>query len=278
MQPFISVIQHESLHLLYMRTHLEPIYNSFSTVYLDQMGKAKLMDRFDTKYVVLAEYLPLLLERVKDSYNVLSINGLAQQPYKTSYYDTPSFDMYLAHHNRKLHRYKLRIRNYESSNIHFLEIKHKTNKGRTQKKRIQTDELFLEPKDYEMDFLKKNLPEYLINVDHAMDNHFYRTTLVQKDYSERITIDIMLSFSKGDFYTELPSLAIIELKQGQKNAPSVFADALNSYGLKPSRFSKYCTGIYLTQQIYKYNRFKLRYKQINKLVNKGGYPDVFIFN
>ena len=42
------------------------------------------------------------------------------------------------HQNKKLNRYKIRQREYLISDISFFEIKFKSNKGRTIKKRIKT--------------------------------------------------------------------------------------------------------------------------------------------
>jgi hypothetical protein len=50
------------------------------------------------------------------------------QPYLTLYFDTESFDNYIAHHNGKRPRFKIRMRKYVSSGFSFLEVKEKDNR------------------------------------------------------------------------------------------------------------------------------------------------------
>ncbi|MCF0207422.1 MAG: VTC domain-containing protein, partial [Bacteroidales bacterium] len=116
---------------------IDGILQSFSPISLEEMGKVKLMNRIDTKYLVTTEMLVDILSLIKDEYFVQSKNGTRISGYNTLYYDTPDLQMYLAHHNRKLNRQKLRARIYTDSNLAFCEIKNKNNKGRTKKKRVE---------------------------------------------------------------------------------------------------------------------------------------------
>ena len=77
-----------------------------------------------------------ILDRIHDRYFVQFNEGRRIADYNTLYYDTPDLKMYIAHHDRKLNRQKLRARIYVDSGIAFCEVKNKNNKGRTKKKRI----------------------------------------------------------------------------------------------------------------------------------------------
>jgi hypothetical protein len=112
------------------------IVQSFEPISLAQMESVKLMNRIDTKYAVPMAVLPQLLEAAKADYYVQEIDGKRIAAYDTMYYDTDLLDMYMRHHDRQLVRQKIRIRQYVDSNLTFLEIKRKNNKGRTSKKRI----------------------------------------------------------------------------------------------------------------------------------------------
>ena len=112
------------------------IVKSFEPISLAQMESVKLMNRIDTKYAVSRAVLPAILEAAKADYYVQETGGKRIATYDTMYYDTESLDMYVRHHDRQLVRQKIRIRQYVDSDLTFLEIKRKNNKGRTKKKRI----------------------------------------------------------------------------------------------------------------------------------------------
>lgn len=130
----------------------------FAKIQLQEMDKVKLMNRRDIKYWFHTEHLSALIQTVKDNYFILNINGKAELPYSTTYYDTSTNNMFAAHHKGKLNRFKVRRRSYVSSGISFLEVKFKNNKGRTIKKRISSNFgaiLFIKTKK---DFLSSQVP------------------------------------------------------------------------------------------------------------------------
>ena len=52
------------------------------------MDNVKLQDRIDTKFMYREDILPVILEKMKDNYFVLDINGLKYNHYETLYFDT----------------------------------------------------------------------------------------------------------------------------------------------------------------------------------------------
>ena len=119
-----------------MLSQIEDKLQLFDTITLAEMEKVKLMNRVDTKFLVTTEQLMEILDRIHDRYFVQFNGGRRIADYNTLYYDTPDLKMYIAHHDRKLNRQKLRARIYVDSGIAFCEVKNKNNKGRTKKKRI----------------------------------------------------------------------------------------------------------------------------------------------
>ena len=115
---------------------MEECVSHFDSISLSEMGGVKLMNRIDTKYVVPQILLPSILDAARSDYYVQEIDNKRVATYDTMYYDTPTLDMYLRHHNRQLVRQKIRVRHYLDTEQTFLEIKRKNNKGRTKKKRI----------------------------------------------------------------------------------------------------------------------------------------------
>ena len=117
-------------------TSIERILATFDPISLSEMESVKLMNRIDTKYAVPLSALPAILEAAQNGYYAQEINGTRIATYDTMYYDTETLDMYIRHHDRQLVRQKIRVRQYVESDLTFLEIKRKNNKGRTKKKRI----------------------------------------------------------------------------------------------------------------------------------------------
>ena len=113
------------------------IRNRMKPILLSEMKGICLMNRIDTKYMMPVNMLPQLLTRLEHDFRIQQVNGQTVGQYWTLYYDTKELEMYLNHHNCRLPREKIRMRTYLDSNLTFLEIKRKSNKGRTSKERIQ---------------------------------------------------------------------------------------------------------------------------------------------
>ena len=67
--------------------------------------------------------------------------GKGKHDYKSLYFDTEDRKFYNDHHNQRVHRHKVRYREYVDSGLVFLEIKCKNNKGKTIKKRLKVDKI-----------------------------------------------------------------------------------------------------------------------------------------
>jgi hypothetical protein len=245
------------------------VLKKMQTITLSEMENIRLMDRVDSKYVAPVSLLPQLLEEMIPYFKVQVNNGLSIAPYCTQYLDTPDLKMFVMHQNGKLNRQKIRIRSYVDSNLSFLEVKNKNNKGRTNKRRVPIDFSHLSSiQDLEgkEQFLKENTLFDTDQLEPSLANNFKRMTFVNNKATERITIDINLSFQNyqtGNTKT-LDKLMIIELKQDGWQR-SDFRDILNRFRIKRTAFSKYCMGTVLTNTHIKYNRFKSKWTIINKL-------------
>ena len=118
-------------------------------------------------------------------------------------------------------------------------------------------------------FLQKRTHLQADNLHAALTNKFYRVTLVSRDMKARVTLDYDLSFRAGNDVVELPNLGIAEIKrEGTSSRPSIMKH-LRELGERPVGISKYCLGAVLTNPSLKYNRFKSKLIQINKLTNKS---------
>lgn len=237
------------------------------SISLEEMDHVKLMQRKDTKFVLPAEKVLEILNDVKDQYKVLEISGKRIHEYHTIYYDTPEFSMYHSHHNKRLNRYKVRVREYLTSGISFLEIKFKNNKRETIKKRIPPLKAELGSVKEADDFLKNNSPYSARDLEPSLQNFFSRITLVHKILPERITIDLGLQYENADGgkHLDLPNISVIEVKRSRDAVHSDMILSLQKHRIQKMGFSKYCIGTALTQPDVKINLFKNRLRELGKL-------------
>lgn len=250
---------------------LQKLLDEYRSVSLEEMGKVKLMNRVDTKFVTTIDRLERLLELAIDRYSIQEIEGKQMMPYTTLYYDTDECDMYAQHHRGKKNRQKIRVRRYESSGISFLEVKRKNNKGRTDKKRMQVQERVPDLDLYVYrSFLLQKSRYGAARLSPHLSNAFKRITLVNNAMTERLTIDFDLKFhnEKTGMDREMGPLVIIEVKRdGQTYSPVL--DLLKQLRIHQSGFSKYCIGMSLTNPALKRNRFNERLRYVEKLTQNA---------
>lgn len=240
---------------------------AFPPISLKEADKAKLMNRVDRKYLINTAQLPEILSQIQHSYFILTIKKHAELPYHTEYFDTEVRDMYLAHHNKRPLRYKIRVRSYIASQQTFLEVKVKTPKGRTNKMRIEGG-IKGSNSDTITSFIHENTPYSTDILKHTLTTDFNRITLIGKSYKERVTIDINLSISTPTGYTEsIPNLCIIEVKQDKLEQESPLTNTLRQKGIKTASFSKYAIGTALLVPSIKANSFKEIIRNVNRITH-----------
>jgi hypothetical protein len=247
---------------------LKHTINSFSPISLSEMDEVKLMQRVDKKFVSNINKLPVLLKKALVDYFMLEINNIREQVYDTTYYDTVDYSMYKLHHNGIMNRQKVRVRKYVCSDIQFLEIKRKTNKGETIKNRIQGNNPD-NPLDFDgsQGFLEKYTPYNHKILWPKLGNKFKRLTLVNKDFSERITIDYDLKFIDLKYHNQTinSNLCIVEIKRNRDSKKSSFLNMLHELKIYSSGFSKYCIGLAILNPEVKSNLFKQKIRELEKI-------------
>ncbi len=253
-----------------MMLDINDILNNMTPISLDEMSAVKLMNRIDTKYVADDLTVAKLFSLVKDDYYVQEIDGKRIARYDNIYYDTVDNHMYIIHQDKKLKRDKLRVRNYVDTDTYFCEVKHKNNRGRTKKKRIEVGQSVFE--DLKSDgktreFVENQLPNYDFDgFVKKLSTSFERITIVNKGKTERITVDFNVrfhNFENGND-TGIAPLVIMELKRDGR-CKSRFQKALFELRVKPLSISKYCFGRALTDKTLKQNRFKKKIIKLEKL-------------
>lgn len=239
--------------------------SQYTPISLSKMNDVALLDRTDTKYVLSVATLQQIMPQLVGAYSALDINGQRRSHYQTLYFDSPEFALYRRHHAGILDRYKVRSREYVDSQLAFLEVKHKTNKGRTIKNRMQTPELatWLSSEAYE--FLDRTYPYDADELEPKLWVEYTRTTLVSRHRKERVTCDLDLCYAGNGRTVSLPHIAIVEVKREGFYHHSDMERQLHAHQVHATGFSKYCVGISLLYPGVKHNNFKPKLRFVERL-------------
>jgi len=243
--------------------NIESIINRLPAISLKEVNSVGLMNRVDTKFYFHERLLPNILKSIQKDYSVLEIKGKRLMPYESFYFDTPNFQMFKWHHNGKLNRYKIRKRTYSLTGDTFLEVKFKSNKGKT----IKSRQLYKGVVSDAESFISNKTPFQWGDLNAVMNNQFDRIMLVNHSMKERVTIDLNLGFSNGDEnYSFLNNLVVLELKSERNGGTTKLQKSLKDLRIYPSSFSKFITGISMHHDGLKMNRFKSRFIDVNKVL------------
>ena len=244
------------------------LLNDLQTISLDELDKVKLLDRKDTKFVFNQNQLPSILEKIKPYYRILEINNSPIFNYDNTYFDTHDFLFYNQHHNEHRKRFKVRFRKYSNNNKSYFEIKIKNNKNRTVKKRLLVDEMNTCLGEHEKKMVSEIIGLPPNQLTPILNVQFSRITLADNNFNERLTIDTNLSAKNGISSKIFDKLVISEIKQKKYNPKSQYIQILRDLKIPEMRFSKYCMGMLHVNKEIKYNRFKPKLLQINKIVTQ----------
>ncbi|MEO7589472.1 MAG: polyphosphate polymerase domain-containing protein [Arachnia sp.] len=209
---------------------------------------APLMRRVDRKYALTPAEADAVLDFLPEGTRALTIDGQQEFDYLSTYFDTYAWDAYLLAARGRQHRFKVRIRHYDSTDEAYLEVKTRED-GQTVKRRVPHDprsmfEVHPEQHEFLTSCLTSGLipginPECLLPV---LQTSYRRTTLLCPDASSRVTVDHRLHWhAMGAGRTDAPDLVVVETK-----SPGAAGDVdriLWSMGHSPTRISKYATGL-----------------------------------
>jgi hypothetical protein len=241
--------------------------DSLPSVGLGELDSVSLLNRIDRKYVVKLSQLDFIFECLQSNYSILEINGIKIFTYENNYFDTPDLLFYKDHHNGYSNRLKVRSRRYVEAEMSFFEIKRKQNINRTNKYREKIPDILStlneERRQVIQDFTRKDINE--INL--ILKNNFSRVTLVNKNFTERVTIDCNLSFEDEKQVINFNDVAIIEVKQSKSSQNSELTSFLKTHQIREQSISKYIYGILLLHPEIKKNKFLSMIRKINSITN-----------
>lgn len=182
---------------------------------LDAMEAVQLMRRFDTKYVLPESWLPDLFATMVSHAHVLEVADQVECRYDNLYFELPGEQFLQDHLRGKARRMKVRSRTYGSNGLTFLEVKERIPGGRTEKHRMVCPEgVSSALTDPQFQFLEEHV-DRARELEARLNGAFLRTTLVDFDRQERVTIDRSLEAAlvDQDMSPLLEGLAVIEIKQ-----------------------------------------------------------------
>lgn len=232
---------------------------------LDELNaKAAMQTRVDRKYIVDAPYAALVLADLPAEASVLEISGERQFSYDSVYFDTPNLDSYRLAATGRRNRYKIRTRSYLDTGDTYLEVKTEGARALTVKERIPysfADRAYLnaQGRDYVEESLRGLIDAPATAFEPVLTTGYRRTTVLLpasnlNPSDSRMTIDTDLTWTAlsdfalstsspyrlGQAYTAA-GMVIIETKSG--SAPSVADKHLWRAGIRPSKISKFATGL-----------------------------------
>jgi hypothetical protein len=255
---------------------LQALLTAAPGIGLDEVRSAELLSRLDSKFIVRESWLPELISSVlaEGDYRILEINGQRQSYYDNCFFDTSDRLSFQNHTRGRKNRHKARIRRYRSNGLSFLEVKHKTVHGRTEKTRLPriSEAAWDQPlSSEERLWLDNTCPEGEA-YQPVMWSEFQRFTFVSPGRSERFTVDTSLRFkSAAGKEAIIPGCAIIEIKQERIDRRSALFNALDHFrGHHPplgrsTSISKYVIGSALTQPHLPIRTYRPVMKQIERI-------------
>lgn len=234
----------------------------------DLNAKAEMLTRLNNKYVVSKQVLAELAPALSAHFDILEIDGKRSFHYRTQYFDTPTMCSFRHHVQGRRLRSKVRTRHYLDADICFVEVKLKSLRKVTVKKRLPHDPDDLgRLTDPAMSFVEDaHLARYqrgsLAPYTPVMQMQYERMTLVARSGGERPTIDQGLGFWNEYTNEEIAQeMVVIETKSsfGRGTADTILRGA----GYHPvGSCSKYCIGLAALGMVSRYNKFLPAYRRL----------------
>ena len=248
-----------------MFLNLKSKIDSLTSVGLYELDSVSLLNRIDSKYVVTYSQLEFIFQCLQSNYSILEIDGVRVFTYENNYFDTPDLLFYKDHHNGYSNRLKVRSRRYVESNLCFFEIKKKEKINRTNKYRESTHDFITSVNPERTQVIQNFTRKSIIEVNLILKNNFNRITLVNKSFTERVTIDCNLSFIDDNKQINFDKVAIIEIKQSKSSQKSELTSFLKVNHFREQSISKYIYGVLLLKPEIKKNNFLPILKKLNNL-------------
>jgi hypothetical protein len=247
------------------------ILSGFETLSSDDIKMSRFRKRYIVKYIIPVNLLDELINDCRENYKLLERCGNLQPDIFLEYFDTVGLNFFNDHVNGKLNRIKVRMRSCFKTGNRIWEIWRRKSKGRMVKKRVPINGSNIEFEEKAGGMVTFYAGIDLHSLSPSLLARFKRITLLNPENKERITIDTGLSFASPGHSEKpiaVPGLAIIEIRKSRR-AVSKMVEILDRNNFRPSKISKYCLGITLTNRDAKTNSYKPIIRNIEKTISYG---------
>ncbi len=206
-------------------------------------SQAALQTRIDRKYVVNPGTWADVLAELAPDLAVLEIDGRRASAYRSTYYDTPGLDSYLAAARRRARRYKVRRRDYLDSGETMIEVKVRSPRGDTVKHRAPLAPCsevarMVAVEDFAATF--EQVGEAARSLQPVLVTEYRRTTLLHPQGRVTVDSEVVASDTAGR-RVDYGDALIVETKS--PGGAGAVDRALWSRGVRPARLSKYATSL-----------------------------------
>lgn len=223
--------------------------------------RSELQTRVDRKYVVAPATADALIALAPAGTRALDIDGERSFGYTSVYLDTPDLLGYHLAAHRRRRRFKVRSRSYDGSDLAYLEVKTRdgahTVKTRLEGQHVRGGRLTDEGCAFVVDALADAgiATDVVTALAPALRTRYRRSTLHLADDASRVTVDRDLRWlnEATGTTTAQPELVVVETKSA--GAASPMDRLLWARGIRPTRISKYATGLAALDPDLPHNRW-----------------------
>ena len=243
---------------------LREALDAFQPVDASLLERRALLRRTDTKFLLRIDGLAPVLRALAGHHGVLLAGGERMAAYETLYFDAPGLSGYHDHARGRTPRHKVRARHYPDRGTSFLEVKSKTNRGRTEKAR--------RPHPFGEAALSDEEVAWALGITGWAGGallpqawtRFRRITLVGLQEDERVTVDVDLRVDRPPLGRRLHGLAVVEVKQARPDPRSPAVLALRRAGARQHPVSKYAVAMALLASGVRRNRLLPTLREIER--------------
>lgn len=207
-----------------------------------------LQHRFDAKYVLTEAAMAAVVRLLDENWKVLAVDGQKATDYRSAYFDDDRFGSFRDHIQGRRLRYKVRTRRYGDNTGEVLELKLKSGRGATDKRRRnRSGRAGVELTDVEWRWLREMLVDaygfhQLPPLTYTLNLRYTRRTLFNPLTNERVTIDTdLVAATAATSVRPVGAAAVMEVKAQDWIGPTV--RLLQRHAVRPVAFSKYCAAL-----------------------------------